>query len=231
MKGKIVGFLIACVALGCGGSGGRDLSIRVRFINLSPDTVSLSYSLDDKIGTTALSYGSFTTTPYLGIAGDVDIATYEDGTTTTLDSIVDDLSADSDQFVVTYGQKNFGTENEKRLQVQLIKPNIVAPNGSKSKLVIFHALNRASGSQTPGITFKNPGTTPVNTVNVSYGTYQILTVDSGSQDFDVKSQDTEQIFKSATLNLAPGKVYVVAISGIEGGSGSQAADIKTFVVN
>lgn len=233
MKVKVMlGLMLAAALIGCGGGGGTNTSPRVRFLNASPDTVSLSFNLDDDTLATGVTYGNLTSAPVTTLAGDKDISTFEDGTSIQLDSVVSTFTTDKDHLVASVGEKNFGTENEKRLQLLNLPIDTTVPNGSKARLVVLHAFNRSTGNPTPALRLKNPGTTPLFSTSVDYASVSTLTVDAGTYDWEVKPTTAEQVFVSQTgVILSAGKIYLVLISGIEAGTGSQVPSLRFIPLN
>ncbi len=217
---------------GCGGGGASSIpDPRVRFVNASPDATSLDLMIDDDLK--ASQIGFLTQSPVTTVkAGHHYLVLNEDGNAFQIDSQVFTFVGDTDNIVLAFGLENFGTENIKRLRLFPFKVNLTAPNGNKSRLIIVHTFMRAPGFETPAIDFQNPGNNPqFSAKNINFGAVTTIDVDSGAQSFEARRTGTENVYASATTTLAPGKVYLAIVGGVEGGGGNSLPQITFMPLN
>ena len=150
--------------------------------------------------------------------------------------------------VVAFGLKDFEQGDEaKRVFLTFLTPDSrTPPLGNRCRLLVFHGYNRSAGFENPPIDFQNVGDNPLyKAENLLYGRVQALDVDSGeyiedlanpanSNYFVAKRNDAEgeivealDTFRDAQgnvkrgVNLLPGKIYFVLITGVEGRTGVQ----------
>jgi hypothetical protein len=223
----------AIFAAGCGGNGGTTAqdNAYVRFINASPDSTALNFFIDDtRLGTNVAYLGTSPSFARVD-AGERDATVLEQGGTQELAAIVIDLAKDEQNIVTAIGLRDFGTENEKRLRLVPFGVNRTAPTGNKSQLYIIHAFMKPAGQDTPNLDFRNPGNNPqFQLTGIAFGTTRELLVDSGPQTFTARFSGGEQEYMTETLQLAPGSIHFVVLSGIEGGVGAQAPKMQLFTI-
>lgn len=228
--------LAAAAIVGCsGGGGGNSLPDPViRFVNSSPDANPLTFNYDTTPKATGLTYlqssGNVTVDDQ-----DHDLSVTDSVSGDIIDALAVTLTKDKQYISVAKGLETFGSENEKRLRLLNFEYDKTSPNGSKARLLIIHAFNRATGFLTPDIDFQNPGNNPQYSVpGISYSddTPKTLLVDSDvSLQFDARRAGTENVYASATTTFDSGGIYLVLITGIEGGAGSLAPQINYIKLN
>lgn len=215
----LVGIALAAVLAGCGGGGGSTSQLadpRVRFANASCDSTALNLQVDDGVIVTGLGYAALAPVNSIA-AGEHDFITFENGSTTQIDSEVATTNPDTDYFVVQIGLENFGTEYAKRAREIFFNRSVAAPNGSKSTIIFVHGFNRGAGNDTPAVDLKPPGDNAVPVLtNIAYGSNQSATIDSGSHEYVVQRNGTSEVYIDVTFNFLPGKVYLALASGIQG---------------
>lgn len=221
---SMVGTMVACG----GGSSSVLPDPNNRFINLCPDA-NLDLLVDD---TTEYSNIAFldSTTLFKSVKSEVkDFGIAENGSTVLIDAISATLPGNTDTLVLAYGLNNFGSENEKRLRLSFQSVNRVAPNGSKSRVYAMNAFNRLAGNQNFAVIFKNPGTiSTVNFPGVAFGGVTMQEIDSGPVTLVAQRENTETEVATVTKTFEPGKIYLMALTGNEGGAGAFAPTI-TFI--
>ncbi len=225
---------------GCGGSTNNNPTNRpdpaLVFINASSDTPAVDFFTNDTKRGNNVAYltstGNFVSVPFISQEdGGYDLTAFVAGTGEELDRQFQFLDRDVDAMVIAYGLRNFGSEPLKRFSQAAINVNRKRPTGDKARLMIFHGLNRSIGNLTPAITFQTPGDNPLIKVeSISYGTMTLTTIDSGTYDWQVRRADTdgENIYATSSATVESGKIYLVLVTGVEGGSGEQTPRI-TFI--
>lgn len=224
----------ALLAAGCGGGGGGGSSNgdsnrpTYTVVNASPDTTNgLDFRVNDDQVATALAYGS-TSPSFKAIKPDLyDINLHPSGAAQDAWSEAYNFTNGNDTAVVAFGLQNFAEEYYKRLRLSFVTVDRNAPNGTKARLIVFNAFNRATGFENVSLDFKNPGDNPqYDAEGISFGSSTAFDLDAGSQTFDMRFNGAEQVIVSKTLQLGAGKIYLVLLTGIENASGTQAPDMK-----
>lgn len=216
----------ALLLCGCGGGGGTSSGTdpTVYFINSSADAGGLDFLLNGIVRALNLDYKdsstSFTTIPYIADEdGAYDMVTRENATGDDLDAENRVFNKNSHYVIVAMGLKDFDpSETLKRIRSVGIPVDRTPPNGNKARLYIVHAFVRELGQATPAIIFQNAGDNPqFFTGAINFGAFTSLTVDSGTMDWWAKREDAsgDVVYASATVNLDPGSVYMVLVTGIE----------------
>lgn len=223
--------------VGCsgGGSGSVETDPEVYFINGVSDSGPLEFRMDDEVAEASLAFKAFST--------DFQEFEFKDDDPDGYDLSVHDASSglelsrdafpfaqDTDTVIIAHGLRNFGTEDLKRLRVARLVVNRRIVNGNRTRLIVFHGMEREVGTFTPGIIFKNPGNNPqFTTPTIESGNSSVIEVDSGNQDWEVKRFDTEGVFATASSNLQAGATYLVLIAGLEGAASPDQQPSVTFV--
>ncbi len=230
------GGILALFVAGCsGGGGGNSLpDPMIRFMNSSPDSNPLTFNYDTTSEATDLTYLQLSSNVTVD-DGDHAINLVDTVSGDVIDAISSTFNKDTRYLTIAKGLLNYGTENEKRLRLINFTYDKTAPNGTKARLLIIHAFNRAAGFMTPNIDFQNPGNNPLYAVtDISYTeeTPRTLVVDSDvSLEFDARRASTENVYASATQTFDAGGIYLALITGIEGGTGAQAPSIQFIKLN
>ncbi len=247
-KHAILGFLGALALFGCGGGGNgggssSDSKPRVAYVNASSDAGGLDFLLNRATEASALPYGTATDFATVS-AKDYDVSIRPNGSSETIWSEAHTFDAGAnavDNVVIALGLRTPPSdttqtppvvENDKRLVLSFATVDRNLPVGNRARLLIVHALVRKAGFGTPAIDFRNPGNTPaVEVTGIGFGGTIVKDVDSGSQTFEARQSGTEQDFvNSKTFTLTAGGVYVALVSGVEGGTGSAAPDIRLIPI-
>lgn len=225
---------------GCGGSTNNNPTNRpdptLVFINASSDTPAVDFFTNDTKRGDNVAYltstGNFVSVPFISQEdGGYDLTAFVAGTGEELDRQFQFLDRDVDAMVIAYGLRNFGNEPFKRFSQAAINVDRKRPTGDKSRLMIFHGLNRSVGNLTPSITFQTPGDNPLIKIeNIGYGSQTQTTVDAGTYEWQVRRADTdgENIYATSSATVDSGKIYLVLVTGVEGASGNQSPRI-TFI--
>lgn len=216
---------------GCGGSSstgeGSNLpNPNLKFINASPDGGSLTLSLNGEV--------LFPNVPYLGATPGFTSFKYISEADGGYDAILiptdggEEIDRDykifdrgSNQLAIALGLRFPGDDLFKRLRVSYGSVDRTRPVGGKSRLLVLHALSEPPGTDTPAITFTNPGKNPLVSVdNIDFGMSKKADVDAGTFTFQAKRADVtgDTIYVEQQLTFAPGAIYLVVISGIVGAS-------------
>lgn len=219
--------------MGCGGVGvgGGPPNPTIGFFNASPDSPNIDFFIDSALigGNNAFLTG---TTIQNTEATDRDLSALESGTTNEIDVIFATLNKDKHFLVALLGLVNFNGENLKRARLTAIEINRDAPVGNKAKLYVFHGYNREFGFDTPNIDFQNPGDNPqFKAANIPPGLAQLILVDSGNVDYEVRRTGTDQVLIAATnLLLEAGKIYAVYVVGVENGTVNLMPQIRAVEI-
>ena len=97
---------------------------------------------------------------------------------------------------------------------------------------MFHAFLRSSGLDTPNIDLRNPGDNPQYKVeNIAFASTGNLTIDSSTQTFVARRNDSESVYATQTFTFAPGGIYLAIVAGVEGQVGVQAPKIEFIKLN
>lgn len=234
-------FLLLCVALaGCGGGGkGRVTDATLRVFNAVCDSTSLDIIAADNDG----EYPFGTNLPYLGsspnfarIEGkEYDFILRESGTSNELWAILAQLVANRHYMLVAVGLQNYALgEEEKRAQLTGIDIDRAKPNGNKARIVVVHNYNRMVGFETTPIDFQTPGDNPIfkieNILPQNFSTVEIDADGVTPLTVEARRAGSELILVSETTTLGAGKIYLVLVSGLEGGAGVQAPRIEFIEV-
>ncbi|MCC7229158.1 MAG: DUF4397 domain-containing protein [Fimbriimonadaceae bacterium] len=227
--------LVVAFSLSACGGGGGGQSInkpRLRYVNASPDVNPLSFLIDGSIKTTGIAYLGISPAFVDEDAKEYDMAVREDGELSDLDSVVTGFENEKEYLVCVAGLKNFGSEFVKRLRLVTPQIDLTAPNGNKSRIYVFHAFLRSSGLDTPNIDLRNPGDNPQYKVeNIAFASTGNLTIDSSTQTFVARRNDSESVYATQTFTFAPGGIYLAIVAGVEGQVGVQAPKIEFIKLN
>jgi hypothetical protein len=196
------------------------------FFNASSDAASVDFYLDGALSASALASGTGSDFA-LTDPQDRDVSVHDAGTTTEYDLILQTFARNKHYVLSNIGLVNFGGEFEKRLRLVATEVDRHLLNGSKARLVIFHAFSRASGFQTPNIDFQNPGNNPqYKAGNIEFATSSVMTIDAGVRTFEARRAGTEEVFATLTnYDFGVGRMYLVFVMGVEGGAGAQTPQI------
>lgn len=225
---------LAWVGIGCGGEGGGNQLPKpvILFLNVSPDSGNLQFSVNDTNVGGPLAYtqstGDFTTiedvTDEDG-GSDVKVTDADTGTELERDSQV--FQRDNDILCIAYGLQNPGAEFEKRLQQLIIGINR-RPVTGKARLYILNAFLPRVGVSPRQINFQNvdPNDPLSNSRplysrnNLVYGAFadsSILDVDPGTITFQARASDSDAIVVLAqtTYTFEAGRIYLTIVGGQE----------------
>ena len=233
--------LVAALA-GCGGGGGGSPlpDPIVRFINSSPDSNPLDYSINADQKATGIAYldnsGEITIEN-----GDRDVIVADSVTTNILDTIAVSFERDKKYIEMTVGLENFGVENEKRLRLLNFFFDKNPPNGTRARLLIIHAYMREAGFQTPNIDFQGG---VVGSYDSNNPLFHISDLPFGSLPaelevdaeqpliFEARRAGTENVITSdPSTTFDAGGIYLALVTGLEGGPGAQAPQVKYIKIN
>ncbi|MBS1728510.1 MAG: DUF4397 domain-containing protein [Armatimonadetes bacterium] len=228
LRSGIVGFALLVLAIvGCGGGSSTILpDPNYRFMNFCPDA-TLDLLVNDDTVNTNVGFLDDTTT-FKSVKSELkDFSIEETGSTVVIDSQATTLTGNTDTLVLAYGLNNYGTENEKRLRFSFQTVNRIAPNPSKARVYAFNALNRDPGNQNFSVVFKNPGTlSNINFAAVALGGVTMQEIDAGPQTLVAQRENTETEVATVTKTFEGGKIYLMALTGTESGTGNLAPTIN-----
>ncbi|MEI7985078.1 MAG: hypothetical protein WCI55_05565 [Armatimonadota bacterium] len=224
------GLLGGCL-LGCGGSSTGQLpDPNYRFVNLCTDA-NLDMLVDDDIEFTNIAFLDTTTIFKSKESKLREYAIQENGSTVIIDSQSQTMSDNTDNLIIAFGLNNFSTENEKRLRFLFQPVNRTVPNGSKARVYGINTFCRDFGSQNFAVIFKNPGT--ISTINfnpVNFGEVTVQEIDAGPTTLVAQRQNTDTEVATVTKTFEAGKIYVMALTGTESGTGANAPAINFIEV-
>ena len=233
-KAGLCVFLAASLtACGGGGGGGRTASKpRIRFVNASPDSTALTYSIDGSVEASAI--------PYLGLSDkfkdkdpdSYDLSVREDAGSEDLDAVVGSFSNEKEYLITTVGLEAYGAEPVKRARIVSPEIDLTVPNGTKSRIYVLHGFLRATGFDTPNIDLRNPGDNPQYKVeNIDFGSIGTLTIDATTQTCVARRTGTESVYATQTFTFDAGGIYLAIVGGIEGGSAPLDPKITFIKIN
>ncbi|MFY9234840.1 MAG: hypothetical protein WAO58_10330 [Fimbriimonadaceae bacterium] len=216
---------------GCGGAGGgKDTDATMRVFNSICDSTSIEFVIDDDVFGTPLAYLGSTPNFSRLEAKEYDFRIREAGSSNELWAIVATLAAERNYVLVAVGLENFAVgEEEKRAQILGIDVDRSIPNGNKARIFIVHNYNRAAGFDTPNIDFQTPGDNPLFKIeNIEPQNFEVTEIDADGVTpvtVEARRAGTENVLASATTTPGAGKIYLVLVTGLEGGVGQQAPQI------
>ncbi len=222
---------VALSVVGCGGGGSSSPSAssqaHVRFVNSAPDSTSLNLSMNGMVGGSALAYLASTPNFATYAPNSYDVSAQEVTGSQSLWDEVDTFSAATDYVVLAYGQENYGTETQKRLQTLTLPVDISVPNGSKSRIIVVNAFSEAPGFQTPAIDFQDGSNPQYPLTDIPFGSSQSELVNSGTISFEALRDGSQEVYAQDTpgTNFVAGKTYLALVTGVEGDSGTEAPKI------
>jgi len=250
---KVLGAMVlaSLMVSGCGGgSASSQPDPTVRFVNVSPDTTSLDFALNDDPTAPGLAYlgssADFSSVDFIApVDGGYDITITQTGGSLELDRVVVSppfFNRDTDNLVFSIGLANPNGELLKRAQILIWQINRTAPTGNKARLYPLNALQRPAGFENDVITLQtiDPGN-PASIDNPQYSRPDIpygqgatpapLEIDSGVQTFIGRRGETGAALEVARTQFTfeDGGIYLAVISGIEGSSNSALQPKVTFI--
>jgi hypothetical protein len=225
---------------GCGG-GSATLSsalttAHVRFINSSPDSTSLKFAFNNSMEASGLAYLAGTAAFKNFAPATYDISATEASATQALADDADALVANTSYVVVGYGLENFtgpfGPEVEKRFDVTPVSVDTSVPNGNKARIIVFAGFIQQFGYDTPAIDFQDGANPQFPLTNIAFGSTATELVTPGNIAFEVlRDGTTMQYASDPGFNFVAGKTYLALVTGIEGGAGAQAPQIKYILLD
>ena len=222
----VLGLLAIVGQFGCGGSGSPLPDPNYRFINLCTD-VTLDFVIDGTVTVPNVGFMDSTTTFKTVEAKIKDFGIEQNGSTVLLDNQAFTLTGNTDTLMVAFGLLNNGTETEKRAQFAQESVNRIAPNGTKARVYAFNAFDRDPGNQNFSIIFKNPGTlSSINFPSIAFGNMTMLEIDASTQTLVAQRENTETEVATVPKTFEAGKIYVMALTGTESGTGATAPTIN-----
>ncbi len=228
-----------CILVGCGGSGNTGVTNvpdpAVAFINASPNSTALDVFLNDfqlgkKVGylsASPLAAGVLNFPTYEQNLYDMSVAENADPETQAIETAT--FNKDTSSLVVAIGLVTPpSTELDKRLRPVQIQFDRKQPNGNQARIIVIHAYNRSLGNDNPNLDFQNPGDNPtIKLTNIAFAGAVGQLIDAGAQTFVARRNGSElEVTPQTTFTFGAGKIYAAIISGIEGGTGIQAPQIK-----
>lgn len=226
-----LGLFLGCI-LGCGGSSGGTLpDPNFRFVNFCPDA-NLDLLVDDTAEFTNVAFLDANTV-FKTVKSELkDFIIQETGSTIAIDSQSQTMSLNTDHLVIAFGLNNFSTDNEKRLRFLFQPVNRVIPNGSKARVYGMNTFCRDVGSQNFAVIFKNPGT--ISTINfnaVNFGEVTVQEIDAGPTTLVAQRQNTDTEVATVTKTFEAGKIYLMALTGTQSGTGATAPAINFIEIS
>jgi len=230
--GAIVLTAMVAVLVGCGGGGGESTTTyrQIRAINASPDSGSVDFLLNDTKIASAI--------PYLGSSSDFvkyksqdyDLTVKNPGATETLDVLAFTPPANKSLVALISGLKDFGTQFDKRLRVTNFSVDRTIPNGSKARLIVLNAFVAADGASNPTVDFQDGDRPRFPVKDLAFNANDTVEVDAGTYNYEVRPSDSELVYVSSSLTFQAGKIYLVVISGQDGGTGAREPKITPIVL-
>lgn len=208
---------------GCGGGGGQsEVDPRVMFLNASADAGALTLRLNDQDRFAGVPYPSatsgFTSVDFEGPNVDgYDVSLHDATTGAEFDRQAIVFNRDTDNVVLAFGVRSFAIGEEiKRLRLKSFTVDRRRPVANKSRLIVVAAYERGPGEMTPAVRFRTPGDTPLFTTNaLNPGDTGAILIDSGTQTWLVRRDQTDTDILQQDLTFSAGGVYLVVVSGIE----------------
>lgn len=238
MKKLIFGVLGALALVGCGGGGGgggdngSDSKARTVYVNLSTDSGSADFFLNDDLKGDAVPFGASTGFDSIS-ARDYDVSLRAEGEAVPADDVAHTFPSDRDSLVLAVGLKGYADPIQ-RLRLAFDTIDRTPPNGNVARLFVVDGYLGGAGDP-PQIDFRNPGTLPqTNQTGIAYGSVRSFTVDAGAQNFQVRQNGTEGVLIPATggadafqsFTLGAGKIYLVLVTGSQNGTGAAAPTLR-----
>jgi hypothetical protein len=219
--------LILSSIMGCGGSSAGSLpDPNYRFINFCTDA-NLDMLVNDTTEYINIAFLDATTLFKTTKPVLEDFSIEQTGSTVIIDSQSQAMSSNTDNLVIAFGLNNFGADNAKRLQFLFQPVNRAVPNGSKARVYGMNTFCRDTGNQNFAVIFKNPGT--ISTINfnpVDFGAVTVQEIDAGPTTLVAQRQNTETVIATVNKTFEAGKIYLMALTGTESGTGVNAPAVS-----
>ena len=242
MKHAVLLLVGALALFGCGGGGGGGnggSSTRVAFVNAVPDagTSGLDFALNGRVSASGVALGAEPAFQNVAPATD-DVAFRRTGERFDLVSEQRAFDANTDNVVVAAGLLTPPNDNQvppapqSLKAVQLFSTGLdrAVVTGNRARLIVLNAFLPTAEPPLVAIDVRNPEdllNTAQSVSNLAYGVFTAKEVNSGTFTYQARPTGTDQIFvPSTTVTLVPGGVYLVLVTGTEGGSGTQLPSIR-----
>lgn len=222
---------ICLAAVGCGGGGGEiSTDFFVRFTN---NVVDLSGGVDVYLNqepyAVSLGYGG-STPDYDNLTTETELYFFDlfrAGTQNIVDSWVEIPRAGQSHHLVAVGAADAGPQ-QPVARIVAITVNRNRPSGTNARLVVVHGFVREPGRQSPNIDLLRSGKISPEVSDLAFADTQTFLLPAGTYDFEVRIAGlmSGTLFTKAGVPIEGGKVYLVVVRGVEGGSGVFAPDIQ-----
>lgn len=228
---RLVAASVCLVAIGCGGGGGEiSTDFFVRFtnnivdlpggvdvvLNQEPYAVNLGY------GGSTPDYDNLTTEEELYI-----FDLFRAGTQNIIDSWVEIPRLRESHHLVSIGAADAGPQQPlARIVPVLINRN--RPGGANARLIVLNGFVRQPGRQSPNVDLLRSGKIAPEISDLEFAGFKSFLLAAGTYDFEVRIAGlmSGTLFTKTGVTVEGGKVYLVVIRGVEGGSGVFAPDIQ-----
>lgn len=222
---------VCLAAIGCGGGGGvisTDFFVRFTnnvvdlpggvdvFVNQEPYAVSLGY------GGSTPDYDNLTTEEEIYI-----FDLFRAGTQNIIDSWAEIPRERQSHHLVAIGAADAGSQ-QPLARIVAITVNRNRPSGTNARLIVVHGFVREPGRQSPKIDLLRSGKISPEVSDLAFADTQTFLLAAGTYDFEVRIAGlmSGTLFTKPGVAVEGGKVYLVVIRGVEGGSGVFAPDIQ-----
>lgn len=241
------GIIIALTSLtGCGG-GGSTFGVvdpDVKFVNALSDGASVDFYINDSLQYAGVAAGTsitgFKTYEFVSEGdGGYDVSVNVAGNSNDLERDVQVFGQNSHTIGLLFGLSDPAADQDKRAQQDFFTVDRRSPNGLKSRLLIYNALQQDNGVENQAINFQSfdPSDPASETnpqyrrSNLSYGMFDAganaLDIDAGTFTFQARQSGTDglEVFASSTRAFVAGKTYLAVVRG-QVGSATNAPTIN-----
>jgi hypothetical protein len=224
---------MVAVLVGCGGGGGGTSTKaypQLRAVNASPDSGTVDFLLNDTKIASAIGYLGSSADFVKYKSEDYDLTVKNPGAPESLDVLAFTPPENKSLIALISGLKDFGTEFDKRVRVTNFQVDRTIPNGSKARLIVLNAFIAASGASNQTIDFQDGDRPRFPVTGLDFDENGVVEVDAGTYTYEARRADSDLIYVSSSLTFQAGKIYLVVISGQDGGTGALEPKITPIVL-
>ena len=219
---------ICLAAIGCGG-GKISTDFFVRFTNNVVDLPGgVDLNLNQEPYAVSVGYGG-STPDYDNLTTGQELYFFDlfrAGTQNIVDSLAEIPRQKQSHHIVAIGAANAGAQQPLARMVP-VNVNRNRPGGNNARLIVLHGFVR-TGRQSPNVDVLRSGKIAPEISDLPFADFKEFLLAGGTYNFEVRIAGlmSGTLFTKTGVTVEGGKVYLVVIRGIEGGSGVFAPDLQ-----
>ena len=227
----VAGMVAAMVGCGGGGGGASTKTYpQIRAINASPDAGSVDFLLNDTKIASGIGYLGSSADFVKHKSEDYDLTIQNPGSAESLDVLAFTPPENKSIITLASGLKDFGTEFDKRIRVTDFQVDRTIPNGSKARLIVLNTFVAAAGASNQTIDFQDGDRPRFPVTGLDFDENGVVEVDAGTYTYEARRAGSDLVYVSSTLTFQAGKIYLVVVSGQDGGTGALEPKITPIVL-